>query len=244
MLKLLHFCMSVCIVWKQRALLFSMKLSNANPVSTWMGDSLTQQCSVECSCIFYLFIYFIVIIIIIILCLFFSSSLCHSYQWLCVPRNLVFSMKLSNANPVSAWMCERLTLTGAVDFSCIFFFFFFFCACSFFHYFVIHSSNSVCICSADALSYDMTRICLSSIWEDNIKLWKENSSQSADMYNQGRIRRGFGGFNRAPPTSTFESKVHFHWKLWINLGFRIYPKYPHPLFLTYTYLQVLLTTCE
>ena len=36
-------------------------------------------------------------------------------------RNLVFSMKLSNANPVSAWMGERLTLPGAVDFSCIFF---------------------------------------------------------------------------------------------------------------------------
>ena len=38
-------------------------------------------------------------------------------------RNLIFSMKLSNANPVSAWMGERLTLPCAVDFSCIFFLF-------------------------------------------------------------------------------------------------------------------------
>ena len=30
--------------------------------------------------------------------------------------------------------------------------------------------NSVCICSADALSYNMTRICLFSTWEDYIKL--------------------------------------------------------------------------
>ena len=37
-------------------------------------------------------------------------------------RNLVFSMKLSNANPVSAWIGERLTIPGAVDFSFIFFF--------------------------------------------------------------------------------------------------------------------------
>ena len=34
-----------------------MKLSNPNPVSTWLGDLLTQQCSVECSGIFILFIY-------------------------------------------------------------------------------------------------------------------------------------------------------------------------------------------
>ena len=48
---------------------------------------------------------------------------------------MVFSVKLSNANPVSAWIGERLTLPGVVDFSCIlfscsvpvlFFFFFFF----------------------------------------------------------------------------------------------------------------------
>ena len=34
----------------------------------------------------------------------------------------------------------------------------------------VSNGNSVCICSADALSYDMTRICLSSTWEGNIKL--------------------------------------------------------------------------
>ena len=39
-------------------------------------------------------------------------------------------MKLSNANPVSTWKGERLTLPGAVDFSGIFVFFL--CTCSFF----------------------------------------------------------------------------------------------------------------
>ena len=123
--------MSVCIRWKQRALVFSMKLSNANPVSTWIGDILTQQCSLECSCMFYLFIYF---------CSCFLPhyfvTYIHDYVF---QRNLVFSMKLCNANPVSAWMGDRLTLPGAVDFSCILLFFF--CSCSFFHYFVIHSNN-------------------------------------------------------------------------------------------------------
>ena len=90
----------------------------------------------------------------------------------------------------------------------------------------------------------MTRICLSSTWADNIKenkktkkkkkkLRKENSIQSADMYNQGQIRRGFGGFSRASPTPAFESNVHFHGKLWIHFGYRIYHKYPHPLFSPY-----------
>ena len=121
MLELLHFCMCVCIGWKQRALVFSMKLSSAIPVSTctWMGDILTQQCSVECSCI-YLFIY----LFIFFVNLFFSPphyfvTRINDYVF---QRNLVFSMKLSNANPVRAWMGERLTLPGAVDFSCIFFF--------------------------------------------------------------------------------------------------------------------------
>ena len=41
-----------CVLGGNRALIFSMKLSNANPVSTWIGDILIQQCSVECSCIF------------------------------------------------------------------------------------------------------------------------------------------------------------------------------------------------
>ena len=34
---------------------------------------------------------------------------------------MVFSVKLSNTNPVSAWIGERLTLPGVVDFSCILF---------------------------------------------------------------------------------------------------------------------------
>ena len=123
MLKLLHFCMSVCIGWKQRALVFSMKLSNANPVSTWMVDILTQQCSVEYSCFFfiYLFIYFILFIYLFFVPVCFSHNFVTHINDYMFQRNLVFSMKLSNANPVSAWMGKRLTLPGAVDFSCIFF---------------------------------------------------------------------------------------------------------------------------
>ena len=120
MLKLLHFGMSVCIGWKQRALVFSMKLSNANPVSTSMDDILTQQCSVECSCIFYSFIYFIYLFTFFLYLFSFPHYLITHINDYVFQRNLVFSMKLSNANPISAWMGERLTLPGAVDFSCIF----------------------------------------------------------------------------------------------------------------------------
>ena len=102
-----------------------MKLSNANPVSTWTGDILTQQCSVECS--FILFIYLFLYL------LFFPHYFVTHINDYVFQRNLVFSMKLSNANPVSAWMGERLTLPGAVDFNV--FFRLFFCACSFIHYF-------------------------------------------------------------------------------------------------------------
>ena len=76
-------------------------------------------------------------------------------------RALVFSVKLSNANPVSAWIGERLTLPSTADFSCFFVFFvlFFSCLLTFFFFFfffcrhfVTHSNNSVCMCSADAFS--------------------------------------------------------------------------------------------
>ena len=82
--------------------------------STWIDDILTQQCSVEWSCILYLFIY-------LFLYLFFPHYFVTHINDYVFQRHLVFSMKLSNANPVSAWMGERLTLPGAVDFSCIFF---------------------------------------------------------------------------------------------------------------------------
>ena len=90
-------------------------------------------------------------------------------------RVLVFSVKLSNDNPVSTWIGERPTRLGVVDFSRIFSFFF--CVCSvfvfdFFFLILLSLSNkSVCICSAVHLflSYDMSRICLCCKWEDNIK---------------------------------------------------------------------------
>ena len=90
-------------------------------------------------------------------------------------RALVFSVKLSNANPVSTWIGERLTLPSTADISCLFvfclfvffllLFFLFFFVCFFFfvlffslpteffyRHFVTHSNNSVCMCSADAFS--------------------------------------------------------------------------------------------
>ena len=82
-----------------------------------MGDILTQQCSVECACIFiYLFILFVCLFV----CLFFPHYFVTRINDYVFQRNLVFSMKLSNANPVSASMVELLTLPGAIDFSCIF----------------------------------------------------------------------------------------------------------------------------
>ena len=72
---------------------------------------------------------------------------------------MVFSVKLSNANPVSAWIGERLTLPGVVDFSCILFscsvpvlFFFFFFFDILFLILLSLSNYSICICSADVFS--------------------------------------------------------------------------------------------
>ena len=44
--------MSVRVGWKQRALVFSVKLSNANPVSTWIGERLTLPSTADISCLF------------------------------------------------------------------------------------------------------------------------------------------------------------------------------------------------
>ena len=52
-------CLSVLGGNKEFSFVFSMKLSNANPIITWMGDILTQQWSVERSCIIYVFYLFI-----------------------------------------------------------------------------------------------------------------------------------------------------------------------------------------
>ena len=35
-----------------------------------------------------------------------------------------------------------------------------------------------------------------------------------------------------PPSRPFDSKFHFRGVFWMNLGYRIYPKYPHPLLFT------------
>ena len=86
-------------------------------------------------------------------------------------RVLVYSVKLSDANPVSTWIGERLARLGVVDFW--FIFFFFFCACSFFvfDFFLILlslSNKSVCIFSADAFSYFMK--CLGYVFAVNGKI--------------------------------------------------------------------------
>ena len=67
--------MSVRVGWKQRALVFSVKLSNANPVSTWIGELLTLPSTADISCIFVLFFslpthFFIVILSLIAIILF------------------------------------------------------------------------------------------------------------------------------------------------------------------------------
>ena len=47
--------MSVRVGWKQRALVFSVKLSNANPVNTWIGERLTLPSTADFSCFFVFF---------------------------------------------------------------------------------------------------------------------------------------------------------------------------------------------
>ena len=49
--------MSVRVGWKQRALVFSVKLSNANPVSTWIGERLTLPSTADISCLFVWFFF-------------------------------------------------------------------------------------------------------------------------------------------------------------------------------------------
>ena len=101
-----------------------------------------------------------------------------------------------------------------------FFFFFFFLGggggwgvgvgggCCFLHYSVIHS-NSFFVCSAEAFSNDMIRICFSCTWEDSIKLCKEKVvSRRTCMIKDGF--RGVSGASVELPNSTFDSKVHFH----------------------------------
>ena len=68
--------MSVYIGWKQRILVFSVKLSNANPVSTWIGERLTLLAVVDFSCIFYFF--FFLSAPVLFLFLIFFLILCHS----------------------------------------------------------------------------------------------------------------------------------------------------------------------
>ena len=54
--------------------------------------------------------------------------------------------------------------------------------------------------------------------------------------------RGFSGvFGEVSVEPPFDAKFHFHWKFCINmvnLGYRIYPTYSHPLLFTYTSIQL------
>ena len=61
--------MSVYIGWKQRVLVFSVKLSKANPVSTWIGECLTLLGVVDFSTFS---------VPVLFLFLIFFSSFCHS----------------------------------------------------------------------------------------------------------------------------------------------------------------------
>ena len=64
--------MSVYIGLKQRVLIFSVKLSNANPVRTWIGERLTLLGVVDFSRFFPFFVS------VLFLFLIFFSSFCHS----------------------------------------------------------------------------------------------------------------------------------------------------------------------
>ena len=79
--------MSVRVGWKQRALVFSVKLSNANPVSAWIGEHLTLPDAVDFSCLFlpcllvfffFFFVFFFFCFFFFVFLFFFLSSFCHS----------------------------------------------------------------------------------------------------------------------------------------------------------------------
>ena len=107
--------------------------------------------------------------------------------------------------------------------------FFFFCACSVFvfdFFLILLSLSNVCLhlfCRRLFPSYGMSRIFLCCKWEDNIKLKIVVSRRM-----NSEVVRGLQ-FSCKP---RFVSTVQFHGKFWVNLGYRIYPKYPHPLLFT------------
>ena len=65
--------MSVYTGLKQRVLVFPVKLSNDNPVRTWIGKRLTLLGVVDFSCIFFPFSASVLFLFLI-----FFSSFCHS----------------------------------------------------------------------------------------------------------------------------------------------------------------------
>ena len=83
-----HFYLSVSIGWKQRALVFSMKLSNANSVSTWIGVRLTLPGAVDffqyfffffCTCsvfFFFFFFFFLLLFFVLFFCFFLFFFVC------------------------------------------------------------------------------------------------------------------------------------------------------------------------
>ena len=57
--------------------------------------------------------------------------------------------------------------------------------------------------------------------------------------SKGTFLDGMGGLREGSVKPLFDLKLDFHGKLWINLGYHIYPKYSHPLLFTQTWVNSL-----
>ena len=102
--------MSVRVGWKQRALVFSVKLSNANPVSTWIGERLTLPSTADISCLFvfvffFLFLVFVYFLFIFLFFFFFFLFCCFFF----LPCLLTFFIVILSLIAIILFACALQT---------------------------------------------------------------------------------------------------------------------------------------
>ena len=138
--------MSVRVGLKQRALIFSVKLSNANPVSTWISERLTLPSTADipcflCVCFFFFFFFFFVVVVVLLLIFFVVVFFLFFFFLFCVFFCFFF-------------FCFLVFVFSLLLLFCGFYFVLVFLSCllTFCSHLVTHSNNSICMCSADAFS--------------------------------------------------------------------------------------------
>ena len=91
--KMFIFNHSVRVGWKQRALVFSVKVSNANPVSTWISERLTLPSTVYCRLFifffFFVFFFFFFFFLFLFVILFFFPAYTHFFVVILSPIAII-----------------------------------------------------------------------------------------------------------------------------------------------------------